>query len=297
MAFVKIDRKFFTSNRYWNQQRDYSYAEAWIDLIQSARFEADPLRIVLPNGKTIKIERGEMHGSLRFLGDRWGWSKNKVSKFLKENIDDGAIALRNEGGESIIRLINYEKFNSGTLNGTPEGTVVDARNTRAKCGFLARDGTPEGTLNGTPAGQRRDSEGTNIKNLKNSKNLGEGESAPPQNFDSDSENTGADATEGQGDENISPFEMLREYWNLKAAKSTYVKMAPMTALIASPFIARELMCRIEEYGDENIIIAIDRIADADWWHENNKTLGVQTFLKDTIFPKFLNREYKNNKQR
>jgi len=98
------------------------------------------------------------------------------------------------------------------------------------------------------------------------------------------------------DENDSPFEMLKKYWNIKAEKSTYVKMTPITALVASPYIARELMCRIEEYGDESILCAIDYIAYADWWHENNKTLGITSFLKDTIFPKFLNREYQTKKR-
>jgi hypothetical protein len=89
---------------------------------------------------------------------------------------------------------------------------------------------------------------------------------------------------------MSPFEMLRMYWNLKAEKMTKVKMSKITALIASPVMANRLFDRIEEYGDEKIFWAIDRIEYAEWWY--GKTLGIETFLKDTIFPRFLNQEYK-----
>ena len=98
-----------------------------------------------------------------------------------------------------------------------------------------------------------------------------------------------DADEDDGGK-LDPFEELKFWWNRKR-KTSKVKMSEITQLIASPVIASRLMQRIEEFGEEAIQIAIDRIDDATWWQMEGKTLGVETFLKDDIFPKFLNREY------
>ena len=38
-GYIKLSRKFF-SNDMWNEARTFSSCEAWLDLIQSARFEA-----------------------------------------------------------------------------------------------------------------------------------------------------------------------------------------------------------------------------------------------------------------
>ena len=121
--------------------------------------------------------------------------------------------------------------------------------------------------------------------------------SPPKIFDSDSEVPDADATgaatvpdEQDGDE--KPFEAFKMYWNRKGKQMTKVKMSPIKELIASPVLATDLYRRIEEYGGdiETVFIAIDRIEDAEYWH--GKTLGATTFLKDTMFPKFLNMEWK-----
>jgi hypothetical protein len=97
-------------------------------------------------------------------------------------------------------------------------------------------------------------------------------------------------TDDEG-ENMSPFELLKYYWNRKAEKMTKVTMSPIDELIASPAIANNLFSRLEEHGGdvEVLFLAIDRIEEAEFWY--GKTLGVTTFLKDTMFPKFLNREW------
>ena len=62
-GFIRLNRKFFT-NVYWSQQRTFSLSEAWLDLIQMARFDAEPATKELPNGRLITIKRGEIHAGL-----------------------------------------------------------------------------------------------------------------------------------------------------------------------------------------------------------------------------------------
>ncbi|MPM96823.1 hypothetical protein SDC9_143988 [bioreactor metagenome] len=110
MAFIRLDRSFF-DGKYWTSQRAFSQAEAWLDLIQSARFEAETATRILANGRRISIKRGELHASLRYLSTRWGWGVDKTRRFIENAKKDGDIEHRTEQGESIIKLCNYDYYN------------------------------------------------------------------------------------------------------------------------------------------------------------------------------------------
>lgn len=129
MAFIKIDRNFF-EGKYWKQKRVFSQAEAWIDLVRSARFEIEPETRILSNGRYITIKRGEIHASIRFLAERWSWGTDKVKRFLDAAISEQAIERRTEQGESILTLLNYGAYNPvgdecQTPNRTPNRTPID----------------------------------------------------------------------------------------------------------------------------------------------------------------------------
>lgn len=118
-GFIKLSRKFF-QNSYWTQKRTFSLSEAWLDLIQMARFDAEPTHILLPNGRQITIERGEIHASLRFLSLRWGWSVEKTLRYINKHMEKQEIERRTEQGESILRLCNYDSYNP--LSNTDQNT-------------------------------------------------------------------------------------------------------------------------------------------------------------------------------
>lgn len=79
-GYIKLSRKFF-SNDMWNEARTFSSCEAWLDLIQSARFEATP-RMESIGGREVSYTRGQYPASIRFLSKRWKWSERKVRTFL-----------------------------------------------------------------------------------------------------------------------------------------------------------------------------------------------------------------------
>ena len=109
-GFIRLSRKFF-EGRFWTTERTFSYAEAWLDLVRLARFESEPFHKILARGRMLTIERGEIHASLRFLAARWGWSKDKVGRFLKncEKLDD--VRQQTRQGENVITLCNYDVYN------------------------------------------------------------------------------------------------------------------------------------------------------------------------------------------
>lgn len=108
--FIPISRKLF-EHQFWSEERIYSKAEAWIDLIQSARFEASKTYV---GNKVVIVKRGEFAASLRFLASRWKWGKTKVEGFLKLLEADGMIVKRTDDktGQTIIIICNYDRYNT-----------------------------------------------------------------------------------------------------------------------------------------------------------------------------------------
>ncbi|MDV3952126.1 hypothetical protein AB9J70_06345 [Elizabethkingia anophelis] len=115
-GFVKLDRGIF-KNFLWNEAREFSKAEAWIDLIQLARFEASTEVI---NGKVIELQRGEIPASRRYLELRWSWGSTKVSNFLKTLAQMKMINQRQTGGQTIISLVKYSIYNDTQTTDKPQ---------------------------------------------------------------------------------------------------------------------------------------------------------------------------------
>lgn len=134
-GFIKLDRNFF-KNPFWKENRSYSRAEAWIDLIQMARFENSPEKILVKN-KLITINRGEIRASQRFLSERWGWSLGKVNRFISVLEVEHMVERRVEHSETIVKLLKYNVFNSSNdnemnTNGTESGTPTEHQQEQTK---------------------------------------------------------------------------------------------------------------------------------------------------------------------
>ena len=114
-GFIKLNRGFF-DNFLWNEARTYSKAEAWLDLIQMARFEASTERI---GGKVIELQRGEIPASRRFLELRWTWGSTKVSNFLKMLTDFKMIKQSVKSGQTTILLLNFGTYNDTRTTDKP----------------------------------------------------------------------------------------------------------------------------------------------------------------------------------
>lgn len=146
-----LSRKFF-SNKIWKAARTFSECEAWLDLIQSARFEAT-VTIERIGGREIKYGRGQYPASIRFLAKKWSWSEKAVRSFLSKLVKEGMIATDNSQGMSVITLRKYDEYNSsGTAKGTTEGTdtqVEIKRLTEVVAQLAAQMGAHPGHTEGT----------------------------------------------------------------------------------------------------------------------------------------------------
>lgn len=117
-GFIMLSRKFF-SHRIWRASRTFSEGEAWIDLIQSARFDATRLTASI-GGRKITYGRGQYPASIKYLSEKWGWnSEKRVRNFLNELKKENMITTDCSQGINIITLCNYNLYNN-TPSEAPE---------------------------------------------------------------------------------------------------------------------------------------------------------------------------------
>lgn len=113
-GFIKVFRSI-QDNWLWSE-KPYGKGQAWIDLLLEANF-ADAKRLI--NGEIITFERGQVYKSQTEFAHRWGWSRKKVTAFLKVLQSDGMITIKSTTKGTTITIENYELYqDSGTTVGT-----------------------------------------------------------------------------------------------------------------------------------------------------------------------------------
>lgn len=107
--YIPISRRLF-EHQLWCEGRKFSRFEAWLDIVQSARFE-DTKQLI--GNRFIEVKRGQILVSLRFLAGRWQWSTKKVNSFLDLLIQDKMITKETpkETGQTVVTICNYDKYN------------------------------------------------------------------------------------------------------------------------------------------------------------------------------------------
>ncbi|WP_367871822.1 hypothetical protein [Luteolibacter sp. Populi] len=109
-GYLQLQRNFF-SHSIWHEKREFSRAEAFLDMLQLAVFTRTK-KIVKES--MLVLEPGQLCGSIRFLAGRWGWGVKRVRYFLamleaEELITLGKESKRAHFGE-VITILNYGAY-------------------------------------------------------------------------------------------------------------------------------------------------------------------------------------------
>lgn len=127
---VKISRKAYATDPFWNERRVFSRWEAWEDLIQMAAWK--PFRKIV-QGQVVELGRGQLLVSERFLADRWSWSRGKVRRFLELLVDMQRIEVADHRADqpgSVVTVLNYDRYQSSpTQDGPLDGPPTDHQRT------------------------------------------------------------------------------------------------------------------------------------------------------------------------
>ena len=102
---------------------------AWLGVIAMTAFEPKTVQTACGS---VALERGQVLLSVRFLQQRWGWSRGAVHRFLTDLVSAEMLGTLN-----------------GTPSGTPTGTVYVVRNYDVYQFGGEESGTPSGTARGT----------------------------------------------------------------------------------------------------------------------------------------------------
>ena len=125
-GFIKLARRTF-DHYLWAESRTLSKFEAWLDLLQLAAHS--PTKRII-RGHVIEIGRGEIIASLRYLGERWNWKKDKVASFLGLIEQDQMIRRSTRQTETVVTVCNYDRYNNTPdtePDSKPDTRPTDAR--------------------------------------------------------------------------------------------------------------------------------------------------------------------------
>lgn len=99
-------------------EQKFTKAQALIDLYMLAAYKERTFYI---RGNKVTVQRGQVAMGVRSLAERWQWSKNTVTRFLKDLEQRGKIGTQKSSVINVISLNYYgiEGTQNGTQNGTP----------------------------------------------------------------------------------------------------------------------------------------------------------------------------------
>lgn len=126
-GWIKLHRKLLDC-WIW-KEKPFDKGRAWIDLILLAMHHDTE---IVEDGKPYPVNRGSYYFSILKLADRWGWSRNKVKRFLDVLEHENMLYTTRTNKGTLLTIVNYELYQAKdndsepTLEPTNEPTIEPA---------------------------------------------------------------------------------------------------------------------------------------------------------------------------
>lgn len=159
-GWIKVYR-CIEDNWLWDEV-PFSYGQAWIDMLMMANHTQ---KKTLFNKEPVTIERGSFITSIRKLSTRWGWSKDKVLRFIRTLETDAMITKNSDNQRTLVTIVKYGDYQKQRDTDKDADKDTDAPRNRHEAD----------TNKDTDAPQTRSKE---LKNDKNEKKEKKGSIAP-----------------------------------------------------------------------------------------------------------------------
>jgi CTP-dependent riboflavin kinase len=107
-GWIKLHRQICDS-AIWSgdEQEPFDRRSAWIDLLLIANHQDNQ---TVFDGKAVVVKRGQKITSVRKLAERWHWSVNRTSRYLKLLEDLEMITKESDSRRTLLTIVNYEVF-------------------------------------------------------------------------------------------------------------------------------------------------------------------------------------------
>lgn len=113
----------------WMNGTPFSEGQAWVDLMLMANHEDKEIKV---NSDPLIVHRGQRFTSVRKLAERWGWSRDKVTRYLGYLVRSGMILKDATHNGTLLTLVKYDFFqNRETPKKTRSGRARDVLGTRS----------------------------------------------------------------------------------------------------------------------------------------------------------------------
>lgn len=117
-GYIKLHRQ--VQDHWIYDIKPYDKLHAWIDLLLLANYEQNK---TMYKGELQITNPGQIQTSLKALAEKWGWSVNKVKKFLNVLESDGMLIQKRTSKGTTLTVENWGKFQGrGIAEGIAEST-------------------------------------------------------------------------------------------------------------------------------------------------------------------------------
>jgi len=107
-GYILIDREIWDHDIF--EVEPFTERLAWMWMISSAAWQDKRVRV---GRKPYTLQRGQLVFSIRFLAEKWIWSKSKVHRFLARLQSEQMIELKTDHEATHITICNYNKYQLG----------------------------------------------------------------------------------------------------------------------------------------------------------------------------------------
>ena len=132
-GWIKLHRSLLDSDIWKMENQPFDMRSAWIDLLMLANHEDKEIII---DYKLVTVKRGQFITSVRKLGERWKWGKDRVLKYLRILEQTGMVTRVSDTHKTLLTIVNYAKFQDcqDTDEDTGKDTVEDTNETQRRHG-------------------------------------------------------------------------------------------------------------------------------------------------------------------
>lgn len=103
--YVKMARGWLDHPMFEGQE--FSDRTAWCWMVEAALWKDSRVNIL---GQPVMLKRGQFSHSIRFMAERFGWSKARVEALIKRFKKWDMITTDNRTGQLVVTICNYNKY-------------------------------------------------------------------------------------------------------------------------------------------------------------------------------------------
>lgn len=131
LGVFAVDRGVF-DHPVFQSREPLSKREAWLWLLAEASWKE---RVKAVPGASIRLRRGQLSHSIRFMASAWRWDKAKVGRFLERLRTETMIETAAETGQTVVTICKYDDYQRVSLptkTGAEAASQTEPRQERDK---------------------------------------------------------------------------------------------------------------------------------------------------------------------